>query len=204
MMMMMVCRRRRTQSGSLRALNFGFPTLRLAIIFIIIVIVTIIIVVVMAFGLFQSYRNPTMLGSPRTWALHKLYLSSTWELLARCLCLTVWGLLGNTWAPLGDCLVTTRPLLGDCLVIGATWWPLWESNWEHSLTIDRAYSPLLVFVCVYLYLYVQEGGTVPPPFNIIPTPKSLFYVLAWLRRNCFSKACVFLQIHHVVHFKIFD
>ena len=120
MMMMMVCRRRRTQSGSLRALNFGFPTLRLAIIFIIIVIVTIIIVVVMAFGLFQSYRNPTMLGSPRTWALHKLYLSSTWELLARCLCLTVWGLLGNTWAPLGDCLVTTRPLLGDCLVIGAT------------------------------------------------------------------------------------
>ena len=132
-----------------------------------------------------------MVGSPRTWALLRLHLSSTWALLAHCLGITVWGLLGNTWAPLGDCLVTTRPLLGDCLVIGATWWPLWENNWEHSFTIDRAYFPLLVFVCVYLYLYVQEGGTVPPPFNIIPTPKSLFYVLAWLRRNCFSKVCVF-------------
>merc|ERR1719400_2408936 len=35
--------------------------------------------------------------------------------------------------------------------------------------------------------YFEEGGTVPPPFNIIPTPKSLYYILAWLHRNCFSK-----------------
>ena len=136
-------------------------------------------------------RNPTMVGSPRTWALLGHYLDSTWALLghySRTVCaLLFWEYLGI----LGDCLVTTQPLLGDCLVIGATWWPLWENNWEHSLTIGRAYFPLYVFVCVYLYLYVQEGGTVPPPFNIIPTPKSLFYVLAWLRRNCFSKACIF-------------
>ena len=24
--------------------------------------------------------------------------------------------------------------------------------------------------------YFEEGGTVPPPFNIIPTPKSLYYI----------------------------
>ena len=27
--------------------------------------------------------------------------------------------------------------------------------------------------------YFEEGGTVPPPFNIIPTPKSVFYLLKW-------------------------
>merc|ERR1719193_1556393 len=27
--------------------------------------------------------------------------------------------------------------------------------------------------------YFEEGGTVPPPFNIIPTPKSVFYSLRW-------------------------
>ena len=136
-----------------------------------------------------------MVGSPRTWALLRLHLSSTWALLAHCLGITVWGLLGNTWAPLA---------LGLLCDDSATTWGLF-GDWGHLMTtlgapIDRAYFPLLVFVCVYLYLYVQEGGTVPPPFNIIPTPKSLFYVLAWLRRNCFSKACVFLQIHDVVYF----
>ncbi|XP_044729543.1 transient receptor potential-gamma protein [Chrysoperla carnea] len=31
--------------------------------------------------------------------------------------------------------------------------------------------------------FFEEGGTVPPPFNIIPTPKSIYYVLQWLRRK---------------------
>ena len=33
--------------------------------------------------------------------------------------------------------------------------------------------------------YFEEGGTVPPPFNIIPTPKSLFYSLKWLWTRVF-------------------
>ena len=33
--------------------------------------------------------------------------------------------------------------------------------------------------------YFEEGGTVPPPFNIIPTPKSLFYFLKWLWTRVF-------------------
>ncbi|XP_072756146.1 transient receptor potential-gamma protein isoform X2 [Anoplolepis gracilipes] len=32
--------------------------------------------------------------------------------------------------------------------------------------------------------YFEEGGTVPPPFNIIPTPKSAWYVVQWIYRKC--------------------
>lgn len=31
--------------------------------------------------------------------------------------------------------------------------------------------------------YFEEGGTVPPPFNIIPTPKSLWYLVRWVHRR---------------------
>ncbi|XP_030384079.1 transient receptor potential-gamma protein isoform X1 [Scaptodrosophila lebanonensis] len=30
--------------------------------------------------------------------------------------------------------------------------------------------------------YFEEGGTCPPPFNIIPTPKSIWYAFKWMRR----------------------
>lgn len=29
----------------------------------------------------------------------------------------------------------------------------------------------------------RRGGTVPPPFNVIPTPKSIWYVIQWLQRR---------------------
>jgi len=28
--------------------------------------------------------------------------------------------------------------------------------------------------------YFDEGGTLPPPFNIIPSPKSVWYLCVWL------------------------
>ncbi|XP_071559770.1 transient receptor potential-gamma protein isoform X1 [Temnothorax nylanderi] len=31
--------------------------------------------------------------------------------------------------------------------------------------------------------YFEEGGTVPPPFNIIPTPKSAWYIAQWVYRK---------------------
>ncbi|XP_038108644.1 transient receptor potential-gamma protein isoform X1 [Culex quinquefasciatus] len=31
--------------------------------------------------------------------------------------------------------------------------------------------------------YFEEGGTCPPPFNIIPTPKSILYVFQWVKRK---------------------
>ncbi|XP_030745679.1 transient receptor potential-gamma protein [Sitophilus oryzae] len=34
--------------------------------------------------------------------------------------------------------------------------------------------------------YFEEGGTAPPPFNIIPTPKSVWYIIQWARRKFFG------------------
>ncbi|XP_066507445.1 short transient receptor potential channel 4a [Hoplias malabaricus] len=33
--------------------------------------------------------------------------------------------------------------------------------------------------------YFEEGGTLPPPFNIIPSPKSVWYLIKWIKRNIF-------------------
>ncbi|XP_074536272.1 short transient receptor potential channel 4-like isoform X2 [Halichoeres trimaculatus] len=31
--------------------------------------------------------------------------------------------------------------------------------------------------------YFEEGGTLPSPFNIIPSPKSVFYLIKWIRKH---------------------
>lgn len=36
--------------------------------------------------------------------------------------------------------------------------------------------------------YFEEGGTVPPPFNIVPTPKSVWYVLQWIQKRFFGQS----------------
>ena len=43
--------------------------------------------------------------------------------------------------------------------------------------------------------YFEEGGTVPPPFNIIPTPKSLFYFLKWLWTRVFRASTKMKKEH---------
>nr|XP_034953294.1 short transient receptor potential channel 4 isoform X1 [Zootoca vivipara] len=35
--------------------------------------------------------------------------------------------------------------------------------------------------------YFEEGGTLPTPFNVIPSPKSLWYLVRWLWRQVFRK-----------------
>ncbi|XP_030634013.1 short transient receptor potential channel 4b [Chanos chanos] len=35
--------------------------------------------------------------------------------------------------------------------------------------------------------YFEEGGTLPPPFNIIPSPKSFCYLIQWIRKNIFKE-----------------
>ncbi|XP_031429975.2 short transient receptor potential channel 4b [Clupea harengus] len=35
--------------------------------------------------------------------------------------------------------------------------------------------------------YFEEGGTLPSPFNIIPSPKSVWYLIQWIRRNIFKE-----------------
>uniref|UniRef100_A0AAV2KPM7 Uncharacterized protein n=1 Tax=Knipowitschia caucasica TaxID=637954 RepID=A0AAV2KPM7_KNICA len=39
--------------------------------------------------------------------------------------------------------------------------------------------------------YFDEGGTLPPPFNIVPSPKSVWYLLMWLH----TRLCVRVQTH---------
>merc|ERR1719384_2853876 len=34
--------------------------------------------------------------------------------------------------------------------------------------------------------YFEDGGTVPPPFNIIPTPKTLYYFFKWIYNKLFT------------------
>lgn len=31
--------------------------------------------------------------------------------------------------------------------------------------------------------YFEEGGTAPPPFNVVPSPKSALYAWHWLQRR---------------------
>lgn len=31
--------------------------------------------------------------------------------------------------------------------------------------------------------YFEEGGTLPSPFNIIPSPKSVYYLFRWVKRH---------------------
>ncbi|ESP02049.1 hypothetical protein LOTGIDRAFT_111386 [Lottia gigantea] len=34
--------------------------------------------------------------------------------------------------------------------------------------------------------YFEDSGTLPPPFNIIPSPKILYYLLLWLKKTVLS------------------
>ncbi|KAK9870767.1 hypothetical protein WA026_009728 [Henosepilachna vigintioctopunctata] len=34
--------------------------------------------------------------------------------------------------------------------------------------------------------FFEEGGTAPPPFNIVPTPKSVWYIIQWAQRKMFG------------------
>ncbi|XP_056322981.1 short transient receptor potential channel 4a [Danio aesculapii] len=34
--------------------------------------------------------------------------------------------------------------------------------------------------------YFEEGGTLPPPFNVVPSPKSAWYLIRWIKTHCFK------------------
>lgn len=34
--------------------------------------------------------------------------------------------------------------------------------------------------------YFEEGGTLPPPFNIVTSPKSAWYLIRWIKTHCFN------------------
>lgn len=64
---------------------------------------------------------------------------------------------------------------------GLTLWSLTEQ----TLLIQEQSDKEWKFARSKLWMsYFSDGATVPPPFNIIPTPKSLTYVIRWLFHCC--------------------
>ncbi|XP_048512017.1 transient receptor potential-gamma protein isoform X6 [Athalia rosae] len=56
-------------------------------------------------------------------------------------------------------------------------------NHSYQLISDRADTEWKFARSKLWISYFEEGGTVPPPFNIIPTPKSVWYVGQWVYRK---------------------
>lgn len=60
--------------------------------------------------------------------------------------------------------------------------------------------------------YFEEGGTCPPPFNIIPAPKSICYIFEWMKKKFFGRSKTIKKEHmktirvsifqHIFHEKI--
>ena len=48
--------------------------------------------------------------------------------------------------------------------------------------------------------YFEEGGTVPPPFNIIPTPKTIYYIIRWIYSKCFKSTKMMKE--HIISAKV--
>uniref|UniRef100_A0AAQ5Y611 Transient receptor ion channel domain-containing protein n=1 Tax=Amphiprion ocellaris TaxID=80972 RepID=A0AAQ5Y611_AMPOC len=38
--------------------------------------------------------------------------------------------------------------------------------------------------------YFEEGGTLPSPFNIIPSPKSVYYLIGWVKKHLFRRPSI--------------
>merc|ERR1719297_638808 len=49
--------------------------------------------------------------------------------------------------------------------------------------------------------YFEDGGTVPPPFNIIPTPKTVFYFFQWLWNKFFNFRKTKMTKEHMMSIK---
>lgn len=43
--------------------------------------------------------------------------------------------------------------------------------------------------------YFEEGGTCPPPFNIIPAPKSIWYIIQWMKKKFFGRSKTIKKEH---------
>jgi hypothetical protein len=56
----------------------------------------------------------------------------------------------------------------------------------------QIYKEIFVFLFVFLFSaklwisYFEDGGTLPPPFNIIPSPKSIYYGCLYIYRRVFG------------------
>uniref|UniRef100_A0A336MW87 CSON007883 protein n=1 Tax=Culicoides sonorensis TaxID=179676 RepID=A0A336MW87_CULSO len=56
-------------------------------------------------------------------------------------------------------------------------------NHSYQLIFDRADMEFKFARSKLWISYFEEGGTVPVPFNIIPSPKTFWYIIKWIRRE---------------------
>lgn len=56
-------------------------------------------------------------------------------------------------------------------------------NHSYQLIFDRADMEFKFARSKLWISYFEEGGTVPVPFNIIPSPKTIWYIIKWIRRE---------------------
>ena len=54
------------------------------------------------------------------------------------------------------------------------------SAWKVSVPQEKADTEWKFARSKLWISYFEDGGTVPPPFNIIPTPKSVYYIFKWI------------------------
>jgi len=53
--------------------------------------------------------------------------------------------------------------------------------------IQKEFSFFFFYFSAKLWIsYFEEGGTLPPPFNIIPSPKSICYGFLYIYRRVFG------------------
>uniref|UniRef100_A0A8C4I7P1 Transient receptor potential cation channel, subfamily C, member 4b n=1 Tax=Dicentrarchus labrax TaxID=13489 RepID=A0A8C4I7P1_DICLA len=52
--------------------------------------------------------------------------------------------------------------------------------------------------------YFEEGGTLPSPFNIIPSPKSVYYVIGWIKTQLFKRQTLRLETFETLGVRIFQ
>lgn len=56
-------------------------------------------------------------------------------------------------------------------------------NHSYQLIFDRADMEFKFARSKLWISYFEEGGTVPVPFNTIPSPKTIWYIIKWVRRE---------------------
>lgn len=72
---------------------------------------------------------------------------------------------------------------------------LWTPYYYESLFKEKADTEWKFARSKLWISYFEDGGTVPPPFNIIPTPKTLYYFVRWINNRCFGQSAKMIKEH---------
>lgn len=69
-------------------------------------------------------------------------------------------------------------------------WNISQSKFKHISTNDWLFCIEKFNVLIVVFL-----GTAPPPFNIIPAPKSIWYIFEWMKKKFFGRSKTIKKEH---------